>query len=244
MIRLLPFILIPILILGALGWWRFNASKQTATVSPLSQEDSAPVEVPKTLPNATIDDRVKALEDILTKLIPQVNNLKSQSNTTQNSSAQDSRIAAVEGAVTELKARVSALEKASPAPGTTSTSSSQSTIYIPLGSGGGPWGNRDWYSMPEYEINLDPANYPGYSGMSLEVTFRMTESAGTGSIRFYNLTNSTAVSGQVDTTSTSFELKSTSSFTLTSGAKTYRLQVKSTEGKDIFIQSARIKVSF
>lgn len=236
MVRLLPFVLIPILIVAGLGYWRFKVSKPKLTV-PQSQEEA--IEVPKTLPSASLEDRVKTVEDLVTKLVTQVNNLKSP--TPQSNSSVDSKLNSLDASVTELKARVSALEKATPAP---AAASSQASVYVPLGSGGGPWGDKDWYTTAEYEISLDPANYPGYKGMVLEVTFRLGEAAGTGSVRLYNVTDSSAVSGQLDTTSSTFSLKTSSSFTLPSGTKTYKLQIKSTQGASLYIQSARIKVTF
>lgn len=253
MIRLLPFILIPVVLVIGLGWWRYSASKQTLTTSSEEKIEviEGPVEVPKTLPNATLEERVTVLEETLVKLINSVNAMKaqtsksqaSQSQSSSSNSSSSSTSRSADAAITELKARVSALESATPAPAATSNTS-KSVIYIPLGSGGGPWANTDWYSLSEYEISLDPANYPGYTGMVLEVTFRLVEAAGTGSVRLYNVSSSTAASGQLDTTSSSYELKSSSSFTLPSGVKTYRLQIKSSSNKDLYIQSARIKVNF
>lgn len=236
MIKFLPFILVALLILGGLGYWRFFAAKQSLE-TPKEEIVEEPVEVPKTLPGASLEDRVKSLEETITNLVNKVNT--SPKPTTDPSL--DSRLKTAEGSITEIKARVSSLENASPAPAVFSKSS---TVYIPLGSGGGPWANTDWYSMPEYEVSLDPANYPGYTGMVLEVTFRLVEAAGTGSVRLYNVTDSSAVSGQLDTTSSTFALKTSSSFKLATGTKTYKLQVKSTSNKDVFIQSARIKVNF
>ena len=218
--------------------WRFQSSKPNLVTSQTA--DNKPIEVPATLPGETVDQRVKVLEETLVKIASQVNGLKSSSTPTQTTGS-DSRLSNIEGSITELKARVSALEKATQMP---VSSTSKSVIYIPLGSGGGPWSNTDWYSTPEYQITLDPANYPGYTGMVLEVTFRLVESAGTGSVRLYNASDGNVASSQVDTTSTAFDVKSTSSFTLSQGSKTYKLQVKSTSNKDLFIQSARIKVSF
>ena len=170
--------------------------------------------------------------------MPQVNSLKSSSAQTGSSNSLDARLANVEAAITELKARVSSLEKVTP-PAT----SSKSTVYIPLGAGG-YWTDIDWHTLTEYEASLNPDNYPGYSGMNLEVNFRLVDSSGTGSVRLYNVTDNSAVSSQMNTTSTTFSLFSTSSFKLPAGTKTYRLQVKSTERKELHIQSARIKVNF
>ena len=240
MIRFLPFILIPLLILGGLWYWRSSA-KPSVTTSETQTEETQPIEVPKTLPNATLDDRVKTLESTLGKLVPQVNNLKSPPPSSSSSSSSDSRVNELEAEVTELKMRVSALEKASPA---APALASQSTVYIPVGSAAGPWTNIDWYTLNEYEVSLDPANYPGYTGMSLEVNFRLVEPSGTGSVRLYNATDGSALSSQVDTTSTDFGLKTSGAFKLANGRKTYKLQMKSSERKELFIQSARIKVNF
>lgn len=239
MLRILPFILIPVLVVAGLGYWRYLANKPALTTSPATRTEG-PIEVPKTLPEASLEDRIKSLEDLVTKLVTQVNSLTSVQSPLPSS---DPELNSLNASVTELKARVSALENSTPAPAA-AASSSQSTIYIPLGSGGGPWGAADWISLNEYQISLDPANYPSYSGMSLEVTFRLLESAGTGSVRLYNSTDNSATSSQLDTTSTTYELKTTSSFKLATGTKTYKLQVKSSAQKDLFIQSARIKVSF
>lgn len=236
MLRLLPFILIPVLLIAGLGYWRYTAIKQSITPTP-TQVDVQPIEVPKTLPNASVDDRIQNLENTISKLVTQINALKTQPAPSSNTQLNN-----IEASVTDLKIRVSALEKATPAP--SQTTSQQAVVYIPLGSGGGPWGNQDWYTTLEYQITLDPANYPGYTGMYLEVTFKLSEQAGTGSVRLYNKTDSTATSSQVDTTVSAHTLFTTSSFKLASGSKTYALQVKSTQGKDLFIQNARIRVNF
>ncbi|MBI2020002.1 hypothetical protein HYS94_01110 [Candidatus Daviesbacteria bacterium] len=227
MIKILPFVLIPIIIAGVV-FWRFTAAQKLETPK---QGGSEPVEVPKTLPSEPLDE-----PDISPK--PTVKG----SPSSQTDSSLDKRLKDAEGAITELKARISSLEKSSKST-TTTTTSSGVTTYIPLGSGGS-WGNKDWYSLVEYEVSLDPANFPGYKNMELEVTFRLSEAAGTGYIRLFNITDNQATSGEVTTTSTSYSLKTTSTFTIPAGTKVYRLQIKSSEGKDLFIQSARIKVNF
>lgn len=234
MIKLLPFILVPVLILGALGYWRFVATKPPLTVSQDAQTEVL-TEVPQTLPPAGLEDRVENLENTVVKLAQ--SSPRPTGSQIENSGSLESRLANAEAGITEIKARVSALEKGSPAAG-------QSTVYIPLGSGGGPWLGTPWFTLSEYEISLNPDNYPGYKAMYLEVIVRGIEANGTGSIRLYNVTDSSAVSTQLDFTSTSFTLKTSSSFTLPAGTKTYRLQLQSTESKQVFIQSARIKVNF
>lgn len=236
MLKLLLVGVVLLAIAGGVIYFRFAASPKVSPVSKNTSESQAetPIEVPKILPGASLEDQVKSLEETVSSIVKKINNPSTVSDS-------DSRLKQVEGAITELKARVSSLEKATPAPAQTTKGA---TIYIPLGSGGGPWANTDWYSLNEYEISLDPGNYPGYTGMNLEITFRLVESAGVGSVRLYNITDSSVTSSQLDTTSTSYGLQSSSSFKLASGTKTYKLQIKSSQGKDLFIQSARIKVNF
>ncbi len=232
MIRLLPFILIPVLILGVLGYWRYESLKSVLTAPQTSQQDG-PVEVPKTLPTSNSDSSV------LPTPTP-----KTQSSSV-SSAASDTRLNALDAQVTELKARVSSLEKTTTTTTNTNTNSSTSkaTIYIPLGSGGN-WSNTDWTTLPEYAVSLNPSNFPGYTGMSLEITFRVDDPSGIASVRFYNVTDNSVTSSQLDTASSIFVLQSTSSFTLASGTKTYRIQGKTSGGKALFIQTARIKVTF
>ena len=239
-IRLLPFILIPALILGGLGYWRYVSTKTSLTTSGADQQDQTLIEVPKTLPGASLEDRVKVLEDLVTKLATQLNSLKSQTPQTANSTSSDSRILDLEASAVELKARVSALEKSSPVPG----SASKYPLYIPLGAGGGPWTDQAWTTLNEYQAVINPDNYQGYSSMQLEANFRLAEPSGTGSVRLYNVTDGSSISSQVDTTSTSFGVQTSGTFKLAGGQKTYTIQVKSSESKILFIQSARIKVNF
>lgn len=242
MVRLLPFILVPILIIAGLGYWRFASSTKTVTPEADSKvQDLSPVEVPKTLPGATTEDRIKSLEDTVTKLVPQVNGLKPSSSPT--ASNLDSRLAAAEAALTDLKARVAVLEKSTSAPA--ASSGSKSPLYIPLGASGGPWSDTNWNTLNEYQASINSDNYSGYSSMQLEVNFRMGEANNTGYARLYNVSDGGAVSSSdVSTTSSNFGLQTSSTFKLPNGQKTYTIQIKSGTGKELFVQSARIKVNF
>ena len=241
MIRFLPFILIPIILVAGLWYWRSSTAKQnldTQTAESVS-ENSSSVEVPKTLPGATIEQRVGSLEDTITKLATQVNNLNSSSSPAPSNL--NSRLSDVESAVTELKARVSALEKATPAP---ASAGSKAPLYIPLGAGGGPWLYADWTSLNEYQVSIDPNDYGGYSNMQLEVNFRLVGAPGTGYVRLYNTTDQSVVASEINTTNTAFGVLTSATFKLTGGQKLYTIQVKSTDSQDLYIQSARIKVNF
>lgn len=237
MIKLLPFILIPILLVAGLGYWRYVSIKQN--IAPVQKVDTQPIEVPKQLPNASVDDRVQNLENTISKLVTQVNALKAQpaAATTSNTQLND-----IQASITDLKARVAALEKATPAPATT-TSSSKSTIYIPLGSGGNV-ASTDWSSLNTFQVNLDPSQYPGYTSMQLEVNMRLNQPGGTLYARLYNSTSASAISSEISSTSTNSSIYTSSTFTLPAGSKTYLLQAKISDGSQAFLDNARIKVNF
>ena len=246
MLRLLPFILIPILIVGVLGYWRFIAIKQSITPGIVSQTvENKPIEVPKTLPSASVDERIKSLEDTITKVVVQINNLKSSvsSSTSSSSSSLDARLKSVEGSIVDLTARVAALEKATPAPSVVAASGSKSTIYIPLGSGG-TVASVDWTSLNTFQINLDPGQYPGYSSMQLEVNMRLVQPGGTLYARLYNSSSSSSISSEINSTSTSSSIYTSLTFTLPTGSKTYVLQAKTSDGSQAFLDTARIRVNF
>lgn len=236
MIKLLPFIVIPVLILSVLGYWQYSVNKQALTTPQSNQQNTEDlIEVPKTLPATTIEDRSSSLENT-------VKNLVSPSPQSKTLTSSDSRFKDIDAAIADLKSRLSVLEKATPAAPLTSTS--RYPLYIPLGSGGGPWGNTDWHKLDEYTVILNSEDYVGYSSMQLEVNFRLAEPTGKGSVRLYNVTDQAAVSPQVDNSTATFSTQASGTFKLASGQKTYTLQMKSTEARSLFIQSARIKVNF
>ncbi|MBI2019504.1 hypothetical protein HYS95_02475 [Candidatus Daviesbacteria bacterium] len=241
MIRLLPFILIPILILGGLWYFRFSAGKSNPVTSLITQEkeEEVSVEVPKTVPGATTEERVQSLEDTLTKLVPQVNALKSGGS--QSSSSNDSKIAEIEAVITDLKVRVAALEKATPAP--VAASGSKYPLYIPLGSGG-TVATNSWTNLSTFQISLDPDQYKGYTSMQLEVNMRLNQPGGTLYAQLVNNSSGSTVSSAISTTSTNSSIVTSSTFTLGSGNQTYVLQAKTSDATQGFLDTARIKVNF
>lgn len=244
MLKLLLVVLVLLALAGGLIYFRFFKSS-SSVVSPTSTESSSTpsetaIEVPKTLPGASIDDKVKTLQDTLTKLVEEVNKLKS-STITQNL---DLRLKAVESSIVDLKVRVSSLEK-NPATQstTTQTSSTNPPSYIPLSSGGST-NSQNWVTIDTYTISLNSSDYSGYKNAQLEISMRKNQPGDPTYARLYNLTDNTAASTEVSTTSTSFSWISSSGFSLASGSKTYVLQVKVPDGIESFIQSARIKVNY
>lgn len=235
MIKLLPFILVAFLILGGLGYWRFFAAKQSLQ-TPTAKVLEEPVEVPQALPDASVEDRVKSLEETITSVVNKIN----AQPTPQADPSLDSRLKSVEAVVTELKAKVSSLENAPSAPAAVT---SKAPLYIPLGSGG-QISDTNWTSLNSFQVSLDPVSYSGYTSMQLEVNMRLNQPGGQVSARLYNSSTSSVVSSEISSTSTTSSVVTSAPFTLPTGVKTYILQAKSKDGNPTFIDYARIKVNF
>lgn len=223
-----------------MGYWRYNASK-TALTTPKTLQNEGPIEVPKTLPQASLEDRVKALEDLAGKLVAQVNSLKSTS-TQSKSSSSDTQLNTMDTSITELKARVSALEKGTTA--TTQNLATKTPVYIPLGSGGQINSQQDWTSLTTFQASIDPSQYSGYTNAQLQVNMRLNQPGGTLYARLYNLTDNSVISSEVSSTSTSSSLVTSAGFSFSSGSKTYILQAKSSTGTQAFLDTATLKINF
>lgn len=252
MIRFLP-IIIPIiaLIIAAVAFRVVIGGKATPTLSLpkqtglVSSEDSASQILNNNSSLLSSDQRISIIEEAVKVLAQRVNN--TTAITTNNNASvapygsTDDRLQKLEVAVTDIQTRLAELEKVTPTP---TTSSSKSPLYIALGAGSSMMDNNDWSTNDAYDATINPASYPGYTSMQLEVNMRLV---GTGTIyaRLYNNTDSSAITGSVASSiSSSASSISSSTFTLPSGAKDYRLQIKLDSGAQGFVNFARIKVNF
>lgn len=243
--KFLPIGVIVILFISGLIYLRLAGSspfnKQPADKSQTENVTKSQVTDP-----LSAEARISALEEavnILAKREGAVDNSGSGNallNTTSNSEA---RIKSLETSVLDLKGKVAQLEKNAAAT-PSSTSSKKAPLYIPLGSGGSS-SDRNWVSIDTYEVSLDPADYPGYTSMQLEIVMKLIEKVGEGRARLYNTTDGAAVSySDVSTTSDKYVWLTSATFKPSSGKKTYKLQLQTTQGYELPVQSARIKVNF
>ncbi len=155
-------------------------------------------------------------------------------------SAMEARIKTLETAVSNLQSQVNQTQTTQT---TTTTTTKKAPVYIPLGSGG-QWNDQNWLALSSYEVSVDPAEYEGYTNMQLEVNMRLVQAAGKAYARLYNVTDGNEIVSEVSTELDKAVLLTSTTFKLPTGRKTYRLQVKSTYGFNIELQTARIKVSF
>lgn len=241
MIRFLPVVVLIILIIGSFFYLRSRF--QTPISSPASLTNVTQAEVELAPQDSTLEVRVKALEDSILLLAKQIAGLKSGSGAQNTTSPMtDTKIKNLESAVANLQNQIDVLRGTSSQ--ITPTSVKKSPVYIPLGSGGTA-NDRNWYLVTSYQASINPGDYPGYSNIQLEMVMNLNEAVGEARARIYSSSDKSAVSSSnVSTTSTTATLLTSGGFTLPSGAKTYVLQVQSTEGYTVNLQSARIKVNF
>jgi len=147
--------------------------------------------------------------------------------------------------VLESKSGVTAASSSIPLSTTTSTASTKNPVqYIPLGAGV-ELTDRNGIVLPEFEVTLDPADFPGYVNIVLEANVRMSEAVGTLSLNLYNATDKVSITNSdISTNSTTSIATASFNFRLATGRKTYRIWAKSSEGYLSYIDSARLKITF
>lgn len=208
---------------------------------------------------ASTNLRIAALETAVVDLVKQVNSLGGASDSaslvsptfeqTSSNLTLENRVKNMEISLVDLKARLTRLEEdtttpaASTAPTTTTTTTSKSPAYIPIGTSGSSV-STNWTEISSLEVTIDPADYSGYKSMVLEIQLKIFQN-GTAYGRLYNKTDGTSpVGSEVSTSNTDYTSLTSGSFTIPSGKKTYRIQLKSLTGYEAFAQNARIKVNF
>ncbi len=246
MVKLLPLGLVVVLMLGVLVYIRFNRQMPASVKQAVSNATSTSTGTSSLLPsNTSTDDTSRRLRDLeeavalLTKKVTSITPAPSNSGANYTSSYSDTQIKSLQDTVVNLQKQIDDLKSSS-----TTTTGSKADIYIPLGSGGSSTA-QDWSTLEGYQVSLDPADYPGYKSMQLEVNAKLAQSTGTGYVRLYNVTGGSAVSSSdASTGASTYTLATSGAFTLPAGSKTYQLQLKTSQGFELYIQSARIKVNF
>lgn len=240
-LRILPILTLVLVTAGFITWKVYFSNKTNAPIS-LPGNFSINSITPKESSDSAIgvnplEDRVKELEITVTNL------LKNKSTVT------NTEVKALQTSIDDLKTRVSKLETGSSTTTSSSTSTSTSTgaqiAYIPIGYTGSLAGATNYGNVTGHEVTINTSNYPGYKNMTLEVNFRLFQGNGTAYVRLANKTDGTSFSSsEVSTTSQDYATKTSGSFTLPVGSKTYTVQAKSTTGYSVDLQWSRIRVDF
>ncbi|MCL5784483.1 MAG: hypothetical protein M1142_03975 [Patescibacteria group bacterium] len=241
MLKLLPVIVVVTLMISVLVYIRFFKISQPITTPQASSVSYTPTT------GATDKERIQALEDAVMTIAKQINKMQT-SGGSGTSSDLENRVKFLEDQVAILQRQQSNGEVTgttiTPVPTASPVSQKQPALYIPLGTGGSSTGS-DWTTINTYKITLDPADYPGYSSMQLELSLRVYQGNGKAFARLINSDDGLAVLlSEVSTTFGDYTWVTSSPFTLSSGKKNYKVQLKSLTGYEAGIQNARIKVNF
>jgi hypothetical protein len=222
--------------------WRFMFSSSETPILTLPQNFSVSKSGEQTATvSGTLENRVKELEFAVAELLRKTPGTTASITTT---GSLDSKVKTLENSINELSSRVAKLETGTSTT-TTTTSTGAKVAYIPVGYTGSGNATSDYTNVSGQEVTIDTANYPGYKSMTLEANFRIYQGNGTGYIRLANKTDGTSFSSSIlSTTSEDYATKTSSSFTISSGSKTYVIQAKSTTGYSVDLQWSRIRVDF
>lgn len=239
MLKFLPVVFVIILASGFLGWRMLGGTqtKQSSKVSSLQ---------PVATSSSSLEDRVKELELTVTDLLNKVGGSKS-TETSSTSTDTDSKIKNLEAAVNELKSKVAKLETGSTTTSTTQTSPATSTkkppLYIPLAASLSV-SSSSWAEAGGSSFSIDPGDYVGYTNMQLEGNLKAASGNDKASARIKNPDGTSILISEVSTTSQSSVWVSSSGFSLGSGNKTYKIEMKTLTGFGAILDNARIKVNF
>lgn len=125
---------------------------------------------------------------------------------------------------------------------TTKETSQAKVIYIPLG-GSGFTTSTSWADVGNAEVYFDLSDYPNLSEVRFEGFIKVKSGNGKAFARLYDVTHSIGVQGSnIETTGENFSMVSSDPLAIWRGKNLYRIQVKSLNGYDAYIDSGRIKI--
>ncbi|KKR80209.1 MAG: hypothetical protein UU73_C0005G0035 [Candidatus Daviesbacteria bacterium GW2011_GWA1_41_61] len=238
MVKFLPLVLLISLMMGVLAYVRiYRVADKSSPIDPLTtltetfqltQASPTPENLPAVISPASSSGKEKPS--------PTPSKIDSQDLSLKTLQTQ---VRSLERTVADLQLQVNDLKEPKDTVSTT-----KAPLYIPLGTGGAS-SALDWTAVDALQITLDPADYPGYKSMQLEVSLRVFQGNGKAYARIYNSDDKLALlPSEVSVTTESYSWVNSQGFILTSGKKIYKLQLKTNTGYEAGIQNARIKVNF
>lgn len=240
MVKFLPILFVVLLALGVIGWRLLSGSSPAPSLTISSTPSSRQ---PLSTPSSTLEDRVKELELSVTDLLKKVNSQTGTISQTGTGNI-DIQLKNLQASVDDLKSRVGKLESGSSS--TTSQASSSTKkppLYIPLASSL-TVSSSSYSEAGGSSFSIDPGDYPGYSSVQLEGNLKVASGNDKAFARVKNPDGTSILSSEVSTSSQTSVWVSSSGFSLGSGNKTYKIEMKTLTGFGATLENARIKVNF
>lgn len=123
----------------------------------------------------------------------------------------------------------------------TNTSAPIREYYIPLGSSSIT--TTDWVDVPGIEAYVAPSNYGTLKEMYFEASLRIPSGAGQAFARVKNVTdNVSLIESEITHEGTMGKLLSSGKIPIPATTKLYRLQIKSSLGNQVVIDTSRLKL--
>jgi hypothetical protein len=149
------------------------------------------------------------------------------------------RITTLEDEFAEMKQTISN----QPVQATPAQTASQSVreFFVPLGSGSTK--EKDWTDIPGASAYIDANNYAGIKSVAFEGSMRIPQKVGKAYVRLYNKTaNHPVWFSEQSTESETSSAFSSNQTNLDGGNNLYQVQMKSTIGAEILLDSSRVKI--
>lgn len=141
----------------------------------------------------------------------------------------------------EIASQIAAVTPQQPRYIAAAQATSQHEWYIPLGTGSTT--DSNWRDLPATETQIDPSLYGSGISTSFIVSLRNPTQNGQTEVQLYNVTDSHPVWGSHLTMNGPQTQTFTSGpITLDSGAKTYRIQLKSSLSYEVFVDNAKVRI--
>lgn len=246
---LLPAVIILTIVAIAIGFIIYQRRSSPVPSSQISEQISAS-DAPVSSPEIRLPLSSPLAEtSTQSAIVVRINELTAKTNGIPDLTT---RIAFLEKEVDDLNTRLTKLENnpqpsTAPAASTTTSTPTSSTSgvgvqYIYALGYGGSSNQTDWSNLSSLAISFDPAQFPGYKSLQLEVLMHVRDGNGKAFARL-NAAGTPVTSSETTSTNYQDEWVSSGTFTWSSKAN-FTFQLKSLTGYDTYLSNARLKINF
>lgn len=142
----------------------------------------------------------------------------------------------------EVASQIAAVTPQQPRYSASAQTTSQHEWYIPLGTGSTT--DSNWRDLPATETQVDPLLYGTGISTTFIVSLRNPTKNGQTEVQLYNVTDSHPVWGsRLVMNGPQTQTLTSGPITLDPGAKTYRIQLKSSISYEVFVDNAKLRIT-
>ena len=125
------------------------------------------------------------------------------------------------------------------------TSKTQQTTFIPVNGGELTTREVEWVSLDNTKFTFDPADYGSNPTITWDANIKVEHGDSKAFVRLYDETNGIGVQGsEQTTTSGSYVNLSAGPLAMWRGRNTYKVQIKSLNGAQVYYSGGRLKVVY